>query len=69
MSAATMKVGALFNTAARESLEMAYQYTNPYIFDSRAFETTFDMTATPVAEGIRHVLQPASARQAATRKL
>ena len=41
MSTGTMRFGSLFSSAARETLEMAYQYTAPYEFDSTAFERTF----------------------------
>jgi nucleoside-diphosphate-sugar epimerase len=53
MSATTMRIGALFNAAARESLELAYQNDRPYLFDSSAFEHTFGGRPTPYAEGIR----------------
>jgi len=56
MSRGTMRVGGLFNAGARESLEMSYQYTAPYLFDSRAFETAFGTPATPVADGIAKTL-------------
>lgn len=56
MSALTMRVGALFNRSARETLEMSYEYTEPYRFDSSTFETTFHMTPTPYAEGIADAL-------------
>jgi nucleoside-diphosphate-sugar epimerase len=52
MSAATLRLGALFVPAARETLEMAYQYTAPYVFDSSAFETTFGIAPTPYRDGI-----------------
>ena len=52
MSTGTMRFGSLFSSAARETLEMAYQYTAPYEFDSTAFERTFGVTPTPYAEGI-----------------
>ena len=52
MGRTTMRIGALFNSAARETLEMGYQYTRPYLFDSTSFETAFGMTATPTAQGI-----------------
>ena len=52
MSTVTMRFGSLFSSAARETLEMAYQYTAPYEFDSTAFERTFGVTPTPYAEGI-----------------
>ena len=47
-----MRFGSLFSSAARETLEVAYQYTAPYEFDSSAFERTFGLTPTPYAEGI-----------------
>ena len=56
MSATTMRIGALFNGAAREALEMAYQNTAPYIFDSSAFEREFRVRPTPYAEGIAATL-------------
>ncbi|GAA4991913.1 NAD-dependent epimerase/dehydratase family protein [Kineococcus glutinatus] len=59
MGPATLRIGALFNTAARETLEMGYQYTAPYVFDSTAFETTFGVAPTPVAEGIAATLAAA----------
>ena len=56
MSALTMRIGALFNRSARETLEMSYQYTESYRFDSSVFETTFGMTPTPYEKGIAHTL-------------
>ena len=56
MGLATLRVGALVNTAARETLEMRYQYTAPCVLDSTAFETTFGHAPTPAAEGIAAVL-------------
>ena len=56
MGLATLRVGALVNSAARETLEMRYQYTAPCVLDSRAFETTFGHAPTPAAEGIAAVL-------------
>lgn len=47
-----MRFGALFSPAVRETLEMAYQFTAPYQFDSSAFEHTFGLSPTPYAEGI-----------------
>jgi nucleoside-diphosphate-sugar epimerase len=62
MGSATLRVGALVNTAARETLEMRYQYTAPYVLDSTAFENTFGYTPTPAAEGIAAVLAETRAR-------
>jgi nucleoside-diphosphate-sugar epimerase len=61
MSAATIRMGALFNTPARETLEMAYQYTSPYLFDSHLFEEAFTCTPTPVVQAIAQSLAPTHA--------
>lgn len=61
MGRSTMRIGALFSTAARETLEMAYQYTAPYVLDSRPFEATFGVDPTPVAEGIEASLHESRA--------
>jgi nucleoside-diphosphate-sugar epimerase len=52
MSSATMRIGSVFNAGARETLELSYQYTAPYVFDSTAFQTAFGVAPTPVADGI-----------------
>ncbi len=52
MSGTTMLIGALFNGAARETLEMGYQYTAPYVFDSARFTSRFGAHPTPIREGI-----------------
>jgi nucleoside-diphosphate-sugar epimerase len=56
MGRGTLRIGGLFNPAARETLEMAYQYEVPYFFDSTAFATEFGRTATPTTEGIAATL-------------
>jgi nucleoside-diphosphate-sugar epimerase len=56
MSRTAMRLGAAFSSGARETLEMSYQYTAPYIFDSSAFETTYGVEATPAADGIARTL-------------
>lgn len=57
MSMATLRFGSLFVSSAREALELSYQNTSPYVFDSTRFETTFGVTPTPYAEGIARTLQ------------
>lgn len=57
MSRAVLRIGGLFSAPARETLEMAYQYEAPYIFDSSAFERTFGVAATPVEEGVTATLR------------
>ncbi len=56
MSLGTLRLGALFNTAARETLELAYQFSQPYIFDSSLFESTFNVRPTPIRQGIEAAL-------------
>ncbi|WP_284756683.1 NAD-dependent epimerase/dehydratase family protein [Curtobacterium sp. ME-Dv--P-122a] len=56
MSSATLRFGALFNTSARETLELRYQYTDPYVFDSSAFEQTFGVHPTPTADVVAAAL-------------
>lgn len=65
MGAGALRAGAIFSRAARETLEMGYQYTAPYVFDSTAFETAFGVGATPAAHGIATSL--AAARRSARR--
>lgn len=57
MGVTTMRIGALFNSAARETLEMSYQYTAPYAFESRVFSETFGMSATPTKAAIEATLK------------
>lgn len=52
----TMRIGALFIPAARESFEMLYEFTDPFVVDSSAFEAEFGVTATPLVEGVEHTV-------------
>ncbi len=56
MSALTMRIVSLFNKSAAATIEMAYQNTDPYQFDSTRFEITFAMTPTPYEKGIGDTL-------------
>lgn len=47
-----MQLGGLFNPLARESVEMMYQYTHEYLFDSSKFESRF-FNATSAKEAVR----------------
>jgi nucleoside-diphosphate-sugar epimerase len=51
-----MAVGGLFIPAAKESLEMMYEFEAPFVIDSSKFERTFGMQATPVREAIRETV-------------
>lgn len=61
LSRLAMLAAAPFLAEARESLEMAYQYTAPYHFDSTAFERAFDLAPTAYELGIARTLAAARA--------
>jgi nucleoside-diphosphate-sugar epimerase len=44
----------LFDRTVAELVEMLYQYTRPYVFDSSKFERRFGFQPTPYGEGIAH---------------
>ena len=48
-----MWMGGLFIPAARASVEMMYEFTEPFVVDSSKFEQTFRVKATPIEEGIQ----------------
>jgi nucleoside-diphosphate-sugar epimerase len=48
-----MQIGGLFIPAAREMIEMMYEFEQPFIVDSSKFENTFGMKATPMREAIK----------------
>lgn len=48
-----MWVGGFFVPEAKESVEMMYEFDQPFIVDSSKFEKTFGMRATPMKEAIR----------------
>jgi nucleoside-diphosphate-sugar epimerase len=48
-----MRLGGLFIPAARASVEMMYEFTEPFVVDSRKFEQTFQVKAILIEEGIR----------------
>src|SRR5690606_12429935 len=50
MSVAMMRVGGIFMPIARETIELAYQNTEDYVFDSSAFEEAFGVTPTSYEE-------------------
>ncbi|MBI3153347.1 MAG: NAD(P)H-binding protein [Chloroflexi bacterium] len=51
-----LRLGGLFVPAAKESLEMLYEFEQPFVVDSSKFETTFGMKATPMHEAIKHTV-------------
>ncbi|WP_193509695.1 NAD-dependent epimerase/dehydratase family protein [Cryobacterium sp. BB736] len=59
MGPGMMRIGGLFMSAAREVMELRYQNTESYLFDSNTFESTFGVTPTPYADGIAATLDHA----------
>ncbi|MDF1489683.1 NAD-dependent epimerase/dehydratase family protein [Tessaracoccus caeni] len=62
MSLGTVRFGALFNSSARETLELVYQFAKPYVFDSSLFESTFSLAPTSAADGFAETLAAARNR-------
>jgi nucleoside-diphosphate-sugar epimerase len=56
MGKTMMRVGGLFIPEAKESVEMMYEFEQPFIVDSNKFEKTFGMKATPMREAIRETI-------------
>lgn len=48
-----LRVAGLFDPVVRESYEMLYQNSSPYIFDSTKFAAEFGFVGMPYPEGIR----------------
>lgn len=48
-----LRLGGLFIPAAREMVEMAYEFEKPFVVDSTKFEQAFGMKATPIQDAIR----------------
>ena len=50
MGKTMMWIGGLFIPAAKEIVEMMYEFEQPFVVDSSRFETTFGVKATPMRE-------------------
>ena len=48
-----VRIGGLFSPAARETVEMMYEWEKPYIVDSSKFQRTFGVQPTPIEEVVR----------------
>jgi len=48
-----LALGGLFIRAARESVEMLYEFEKPFVVDSNKFERMFRVAATPIGEAIK----------------
>ena len=68
-----MAIGGLFIPAARESLEMMYEFEKPFLVDSSKFARAFGDHATPLNEAIHQTVawyrQHADARKLAVSRL
>jgi nucleoside-diphosphate-sugar epimerase len=53
MGKGMMWFGGLFIPAAKEMVEMMYEFEKPFVVDSSKFEKTFGMKATPMREAIK----------------
>jgi nucleoside-diphosphate-sugar epimerase len=62
MGPLVVKMGAIFMPVARESVEMLYEFTEPFVVDSSAFEREFGLAPTPLADGMRETVAWYSAR-------
>lgn len=51
-----MSMGGLFIPEAKETVEMMYEFDQPFIIDSRKFENTFGMKATPIRQAIKETV-------------
>ena len=51
-----MRVLGLFNPTLREIVEMMYEFTQPFVMDSRKFTQAFGMQATPLRQQIQETL-------------
>ena len=47
-----MRLAGLFIPGARASVEMMYEFTEPFVVESSKFEETFALQATPTREGL-----------------
>jgi nucleoside-diphosphate-sugar epimerase len=56
MGRAMMWIGGLFIPEAKESVEMMYEFEQPFIVDSSKFEKAFNVKATPMREAIRETI-------------
>lgn len=52
-----LSVMGLFNPNVREIVEMLYEFTQPFVMDSSAFQKTFDAQPTPIREAVQNTLE------------
>ncbi len=56
MGKVMIALGGLFVPEAKETVEMMYEFEEPFIVDSSKFEKTFGMEATPMREAIKETV-------------
>jgi len=56
MSSALLRVGGLVNPAAKEFIEMRYQFDRPFVLDSSAAQKTFGLEPTDLDDALRTML-------------
>lgn len=59
LSRTMMRLAGIVMPVARETIELAYQNTESYVFDSSAFERTFGVSPTSYADGIARTVEHA----------
>ena len=52
-----MRLAGLFIPAARATVEMMYEFTEPFVVDSSRFQQTFGLAPTPVEVGIERTVR------------
>jgi len=56
ISPTMMRLAGLFSPGAKETVEMLYEFTQPFVVDASRIEGEFGLTATPSDEGIRRTV-------------
>ena len=51
-----LRVGGLFIPAARELIEMLYEFDRPFLVDGSKFERTFGLHPTPLRQAVRETV-------------
>lgn len=52
-----MRIGGLFVAGARETVEMMYEFEEPFVVDSGKFEKAFGVKAAPIQEALRRTVE------------
>ena len=56
MGRTMMRLGGIFITGARETVEMMYEFEQPFVVDDGKFKRTFGNVSTPFEEGLKQTL-------------